>query len=340
MRGRARPSCIDPANEDEDGHGTHVAGTIASPLNGVGIAGVAPNVTLVNLRAGQDSGYFFLQPTVDALTYAGDNGVDVVNMSYFIDPWLYNCAANPADSPAEQAEQRTIVEATQRALNYAHRHGVTLVAAAGNEHTDIGHPTSTTPARTSRRAPSTPATSTTRCLTMPTEGRHVIVVSSIGPSTTKADYSNYGAEHIDVTAPGRLTSATLRHAAVPHRGNADPRGRTRRTSLAIERRRSNPDGDAEHAVRRPQDCKGGDLRVLPVPPGHLDGVAARRRRGRADRRPLRASRPPGREGVVPRVRRGTTPARPGGRGCPKRLTISAATPAACGDAIEVPWRYW
>ena len=53
-------------------------------------------VTLVNLRAGQDSGFFFLQPTVDALTYAGDDGIDVVNMSYFIDPWLFNCRSNPA----------------------------------------------------------------------------------------------------------------------------------------------------------------------------------------------------------------------------------------------------
>ena len=43
-------------------------------MNGLGIAGVAPNVTLVNIRAGQDSGYFFLQPAVDALTYAADNG--------------------------------------------------------------------------------------------------------------------------------------------------------------------------------------------------------------------------------------------------------------------------
>ena len=56
------PSCVDPANVDDDGHGTHVASTIASPINGVGIAGVAPNVRLVNLRAGQDSGYFFLGP--------------------------------------------------------------------------------------------------------------------------------------------------------------------------------------------------------------------------------------------------------------------------------------
>ena len=59
--------------------------TIGSPINKLGMAGVAPNVTLVNLRAGQDSGYFFLQPSVDALNYAGDHGIDVVNMSYFID---------------------------------------------------------------------------------------------------------------------------------------------------------------------------------------------------------------------------------------------------------------
>ena len=58
-------------------------------------------------------------------------------MSYFIDPWLFNCRSNPADSPAEQAEQRTIIEATQRALDYAHQHGVTLIAAAGNEHTNL-----------------------------------------------------------------------------------------------------------------------------------------------------------------------------------------------------------
>ena len=61
------PSCVDPADEDDDGHGTHVAGTIGSPINGLGIAGVAPNVTLVNIRAGQDSGFFFLEATLEAL---------------------------------------------------------------------------------------------------------------------------------------------------------------------------------------------------------------------------------------------------------------------------------
>src|SRR5215213_7106261 len=123
-------SCVDPPNVDDDGHGTHVAGTVAAPLNGLGMSGVAPKVELVNIRAGQDSGYFFLQPSVDALTYAADNGVDVVNMSYYIDPWLYNCANNPADSPEEQAEQHVIITAMNRALKYAYHHDVTLVAAA------------------------------------------------------------------------------------------------------------------------------------------------------------------------------------------------------------------
>ena len=57
-----------------------MASTIASPINGLGIAGVAPEATIVNLRAGQDSGFFFLQPSIDALTFAGNHGIDVVNM--------------------------------------------------------------------------------------------------------------------------------------------------------------------------------------------------------------------------------------------------------------------
>jgi subtilisin family serine protease len=198
----ADQSCNDPADVDEDGHGTHVAGTIGSPINGFGIAGVAPRAELVNIRAGQDSGFFFLQPTVDALTYAANHGVDVVNMSFFIDPWLYNCANSPSDSPEEQLEQRTIIHATQRALEYAHDRGVTLIAAEGNENTDIGHPT------TDEISPDyPPGNERTRqvdnsCLILPTEGRHVLSISSLGPTERKAYYSNYGVEQTFVSAPG------------------------------------------------------------------------------------------------------------------------------------------
>ena len=199
------PSCVDPNNVDDDGHGTHVASTIASPLNGLGIAGVAPKVTIVNLRAGQDSGYFFLQPSVDALTYAGDIGVDVVNMSYYVDPWLFNCKDNPADSPENQAEQRTIIIAMQRALDYARRHGVTLVSAAGNGATDytkvIVDASSPDFADVLGEAPYE-RTIPTDCISMPSEGRGVISVSSTGPSTRKAYYSDYGNGYIDVAAPG------------------------------------------------------------------------------------------------------------------------------------------
>jgi lantibiotic leader peptide-processing serine protease len=205
-------TCHDPADVDQGGHGTHVAGTVGAALNGVGIAGVAPKVDLVNIRAGQDSGFFFLQPTVNALTYAGDHGIDVVNMSYFIDPWLYNCANNPADSPAEQQEQRTIVAATQRALDYAHRHGVTLVSALGNEDDDLGapEPDETSPDFPPGNEKNPPRTiDNATCLSMPTEGNHVIGVSAVGPSKRKSFYSNYGTEQTDVSAPGGDSRDTI-----------------------------------------------------------------------------------------------------------------------------------
>ena len=138
------------------------------------MAGVAPKVTLVNIRAGQDSGYFFLEESVNALTYAADIGVDVVNMSYYIDPWLYNCTNNPADTPEQQMEQWTIIEATQRALDYAWAHGVTLIGASGNSWTDLGNPTF------DDSSPNFPPGSEhernvdNSCLDLPTEGNHVL----------------------------------------------------------------------------------------------------------------------------------------------------------------------
>jgi subtilisin family serine protease len=197
------PSCVDPADTDDGGHGTHVAGTVAAAANGMGIVGVAPKVRLVNIRAGQDSGYFFLQASLDALTYAGTTGIDVVNMSFYVDPWLYNCQDNPADSPEAQQEQQTIVRAMNRALDFAHRRGVTLVAAMGNEHTDLGKPgiDATSPDYPADTAYDRTIDNET-CLSMPSEGNHVLNVTSVGPSKTKADYSNYGLEHAWVAAPG------------------------------------------------------------------------------------------------------------------------------------------
>jgi len=202
------PSCVDPVDEDDDGHGTHTAGTMAAALNGIGVSGVAPNVSLVNVRAGQDSGYFFLSATANALTYSGNAGLDVVNMSFYVDPWLYNCKGGaPQDTPAQAAEQDVIIETMNRALNFAHRKGVTLVAALGNNNEDISHP------RTDDTSPDYPAGTehdrtidNANCLDLPVEGPHVIGVSSLGPSERKADYSNWASDltsgELEVSAPG------------------------------------------------------------------------------------------------------------------------------------------
>jgi subtilisin family serine protease len=195
--------CVDPVGHDGSGHGTHVAGIVAAAANGAGLSGVAPGVSLVNIRGGQDAGLLFLQPVVDALTYGADVGLDVINMSFYVDPWLYNCRNNPADSPEAQFEQRTIIEAMDRALRYAHARGVTLVGALGNNHEDLGRP------RTDTSSPDYPAGSAypreidnADCIDLPAEGAHVLGVSALGPSGNKSDYSNYGTEQISLAAPG------------------------------------------------------------------------------------------------------------------------------------------
>jgi subtilisin family serine protease len=195
--------CVDPSNWDDGGHGTHVAGTIAAAANGLGVSGVAPKVSIVNIRGGQDSGFFFLQPVVDAITYSGDAGLDIVNMSFFVDPWRYNCLNNPADTPAQQAQQRTIVTAMTRAMNYAHRKGVTQIVSLGNGHEDTGRPqrdggSPNFPEGTNHLRDIDNAT----CKSMPVDGPNAITVSAFGPSQAKADYSSYGTELISVSAPG------------------------------------------------------------------------------------------------------------------------------------------
>ncbi|MFF0319808.1 S8 family serine peptidase [Nonomuraea angiospora] len=195
-------SCKDPVDEDDDGHGTHVASTIAAPINGIGIAGVAPGVQIVNIRAGQDSGFFFLKPSLDALTYAGDIGVDVVNMSYYVDPWLFNCTNNKADSRKDQLEQAGIITGMQRALDYARQRGVTLISALGNGSTDLGHP------KVDKESPGYPVGEKkdrqvdNSCVNVPAESAGVISVAGLGPSGRKAIYSDYGVEQADVSAPG------------------------------------------------------------------------------------------------------------------------------------------
>lgn len=270
-------SCDDAADVDENGHGTHVAGTIGAPLNQLGMSGVAPKAELVNIRAGQDSGYFFLQASVDALTYAAEIGVDVVNMSYYIDPWLYNCANNPTDSPEEQLEQRTVVAATERALRYARARGVTLVSAEGNGNTDLGKPVldATSPDYPPGSERERPVDNS--CKSMPLEGPGVIGVTSVGPSKRKAYYSDYGVEQADVSAPG----GDLRegYGTPDYRNPANTVLAPYPKALAIANGELNPDGTPNTAFVL-ADCTQGEcvyyqyLQGTSMASPHAAGVAA------------------------------------------------------------------
>ncbi len=193
------------AANDDNGHGTHTAGTIAAALNGIGIVGVAPNVKIAGIKAGNAAGFFFPEAVVCAFMWAGTHHINVTNNSYFADPWLFNCRNDP--------EQRAIWEAERRAIQFAISSGTTVVAAEGNEADDLAHPTQdiTSPDDT------TPVTRaiTNACAVVPVEVPGVIGVTAEGDLQLKSFYSSYGIGTADVIAPGG-DSILQRTAASPN----------------------------------------------------------------------------------------------------------------------------
>ncbi len=188
------------AVQDRNGHGSHVASTIAAPVNGIGIAGVAPEATIVALKACTEVGYCFADSVAAALRYAGDQRLDVVNLSLFADPYLYYCKS--------EAEQRAILKELESAARYAEQRGVLIVASAGNEVADLQHPD------VDDTSPDWPPDSAeirnvkNNCRVAPAELPGVMTVSATGPvgypgyNLWIADYSSVGMSRVDVAAPG------------------------------------------------------------------------------------------------------------------------------------------
>jgi subtilisin family serine protease len=187
------PTALLPAN-DQNGHGTHTAGTIAAAANGTGIVGVAPNVKIAGIKSSNDDGFFFPEMVVCAFMWAGSHGIDVTNNSYFADPWLFNCKNDP--------EQRAIFMAERRAIKFAQSKGTVVVAAMGNQSDDLTHPTM------DRTSPDFPPGSagerdiTNACAVVPVEVPGVVGVTANGNLQLKSFYSSYGIGVAQVVAPG------------------------------------------------------------------------------------------------------------------------------------------
>ncbi|MFE9024285.1 S8 family serine peptidase [Streptomyces sp. NPDC007808] len=177
------------------GHGTHVAGEIAAPRNGVGIAGVAPGVKVSAINVSDPvNGLYYPESVVCAFMFAADHGVEITNNSYYVDPWLYNCVDEP--------DQRAIVDAVDRAQSYAQRKGTLHVASSGNSNHDLD---SDALVDASSPDDSTPVERTVdphECLDVPTQLPGVVTVGATGVRNVKSYYSSYGYGVVDVAAPG------------------------------------------------------------------------------------------------------------------------------------------
>jgi serine protease len=105
---------------DDHSHGTHVAGTISQDTNNDrGVAGVAFGATIMPVKVCDSNGDCPSAAVADGITWATDNGADVINLSL------------GGSTP------RSIYET---AVNHAYNNGVVVVAASGNANGPVGYP--------------------------------------------------------------------------------------------------------------------------------------------------------------------------------------------------------
>jgi len=107
-------NAIDPAQspQDDNGHGTHVAGIIAAAANGAGVVGAAPRVSLyaVKVLGGDGSGYY--SDIIEGIQWCIDHGMQIINLSL----------GGYAD-----------VQVLHDVITEAVRRGIVITAAAGND---------------------------------------------------------------------------------------------------------------------------------------------------------------------------------------------------------------
>jgi subtilisin family serine protease len=167
-------------------HGTHVAGIIAARDNNIGTIGVAPEATIIGVKA-LHGGSGTFGAVIGSILYASDPAAfgvpgcaraDIINMSLGATFFKAGGAGS-------------LIGALAHAVNFAASNGVLVISAAGNNGLDLGQSTSIT--------------------TIPAESGSGLAVSATGPvgfalGATNfrrlASYSNYGEGTVSVAAPG------------------------------------------------------------------------------------------------------------------------------------------
>lgn len=96
---------------DRNGHGSHVAGTIAASKNGIGITGVSPKAKIIPVKALDDDGQGNIKNIVSAIEWSANIGVDFITMSL--------------GSPNKSKQLENVIK-------YAHDKGCVIFCAAGN----------------------------------------------------------------------------------------------------------------------------------------------------------------------------------------------------------------
>ena len=109
-----------PTSDDVFGHGTHIAGIIAANLDNTGMAGIAPNSRLLNVKIADDNGICDVNAVAKGIEWAVNNGAQIINLSL-------------------QLSNNSLE--LDKAIEYAKEKGVIVVAAAGNNlYNQISYP--------------------------------------------------------------------------------------------------------------------------------------------------------------------------------------------------------
>jgi subtilisin family serine protease len=161
--------------QDENGHGTHVAGIAAAVTdNGFGVAGTAPDASIMPVRVLDEDGSGSIDDVAEGIVYAADHGAEVINLSLGELPIVGQLTA--------------LNEELEEAIDYAFEQGSLVVAAAGNE--------------------------TFPLCSYPAFARRAVCVAATDSRGLPSYYSNFpvNQEMVGVRAPGGVGSVFCEHS--------------------------------------------------------------------------------------------------------------------------------